>query len=74
MLGWGFLRHQDLLDVVPNGFPAHDDGELRGQLDQTAAGIALQGREKQPSTPGNGRKEEEKEQEGVAPLRYGTSP
>lgn len=38
----GYLRQQDFLDVVPNGFSTHDDGELRRQLDQTASGIALQ--------------------------------
>lgn len=42
----GNLRQQDFLDVVPDGFPAHDDGELRRQLDQTASGIALQAENK----------------------------
>lgn len=34
------------MDVVPNGFSTHDDGELRRQLDQTASRIALQAKNK----------------------------
>lgn len=34
------------MDVVPNGFSTHDDGKLRGQLDQTASRIALQAENK----------------------------
>lgn len=38
------------MDVVPNGFSTHDDGELRRQLDQTASGIALQAKNKTVKT------------------------
>lgn len=37
-----FLRYQDLLDVVQDGFSTHDDGELSCQLHQTTARITLQ--------------------------------
>ena len=35
------VREQDLLDVVPDGFAPHDDGQLGGQLHQTPARVAL---------------------------------
>lgn len=48
------------MDVVPNGFSTHDDGELRRQLDQTASGIALAETMK-PSTPVGATEETKKE-------------
>lgn len=57
-----YSRQQDFLDVVPNGFSTHDDGELRGQLDQTASGVALQARHKTVKTKtagDDGKKKEE---------------